>query len=136
MEALVLKSKLILHVFFSKHDRVLVAKLFFNSIKCKLSKKNMRFVKISWYDIICRDCGNKLRRFRVIYHVHCLETVGSPEKFLRVEKDSVRFWSNNDDQIWVWLWNIDCSQWNFDEFSNPFDNFNSFTVTSWFKLKF
>jgi hypothetical protein len=41
--------RLILHVLYSKHDHVLVAKLFIDSMKCKLSPKVMKSVKMSSY---------------------------------------------------------------------------------------
>ena len=43
------------------------------------------------HDIICGACGKKLRRFRIICHVRCLQTEVSLMKNRTVEKDSVRF---------------------------------------------
>ena len=43
------------------------------------------------YDIIGRGCGKKLRRFRTICHVRCLQTEASQKKNPGVEKESVRF---------------------------------------------
>ena len=42
-------------------------------------------------DIIRGGCGNKLRRFRTICHVRCLQTEVSQKKNRSIEKDSVRF---------------------------------------------
>ena len=42
-------------------------------------------------DIICGGYGKKLRRFRIICHVRCLQTEVSHKKNGNVEKDSVRF---------------------------------------------
>ena len=42
------------------------------------------------HDIICGGCGKKLRRFRTINHIGCLETEVSQKKNRSVEKDSVR----------------------------------------------
>jgi hypothetical protein len=46
-EDVLLISKLILHILFNKYNHMLVAKLFFDSIKWNLRYKNMRFVKMS-----------------------------------------------------------------------------------------
>jgi hypothetical protein len=46
-EDVLLISKLILHILFNKYNHVLVAKLFFDSIKWNLRYKIMRFVKMS-----------------------------------------------------------------------------------------
>ena len=43
------------------------------------------------YDIIRGGRGKKLRRFRTIYHVRCLQAEVSPKKNRSVEKDSIRF---------------------------------------------
>ena len=43
------------------------------------------------HDIIRGGHGKKLRRFRTIYHVRCLQTEVSQKKNRSVEKDSVRF---------------------------------------------
>ena len=43
------------------------------------------------YDIIGRGCGKKLRRFRTICHVRCLQAKVSHKKNRSVENDSVRF---------------------------------------------
>ena len=42
-------------------------------------------------DIIHGGCGKKLRRFRIICHVRCLQIEVSHKKNGNVEKDSVRF---------------------------------------------
>ena len=44
-----------------------------------------------FHDIIHGDYGKKLRRFRTIYHVLCLQNEVSQKKNHSVEKDSVRF---------------------------------------------
>ena len=43
------------------------------------------------HDIIRGGCGKKLRRFRIICHVRCLQTEVSRKKIGNVEMDSVRF---------------------------------------------
>ena len=43
------------------------------------------------HDIIHGGRGKKLRRFRTISHIRCLQTKVSQKKNRSVEKDSVRF---------------------------------------------
>ena len=43
------------------------------------------------HDIIRGGCGKKLRRFRTICHIRCLQTEVSHKKNGNVEKDSIRF---------------------------------------------
>ena len=43
------------------------------------------------HDIIRGGHGKKLKRFRTIYHVRCLQTEASPKKNRSDEKDLVRF---------------------------------------------
>ena len=43
------------------------------------------------HDIIRGGCDKKLRKFRIIFHVRCLQPEASPKKNRSVEKDSVRF---------------------------------------------
>ena len=82
-------------------------------------------------DIIRGGCGKKLRRFRTIYHVRCLQTKVSQKKNRSVEMDSVRFRvkvtielgfgfktfyiGNREHRLFMW---------NFCNFFDPFDNFN------------
>ena len=61
----------------------------------KFLKKQAKSQK-SWdlsrsHDIIRGGCGKKLRRFRTIYHVRCLQIEVSQKKNRSVGKDSVRF---------------------------------------------
>ena len=58
----------------------------------------MRFSRS--HDIIRGGCGKKLRRFRTICHVRCLQAKVSHKKNRSVENDSVRF-GVSDDRIVV-----------------------------------
>ena len=75
-----------------------MAEWFLNSKKGKRSLKIMRFVKIS--DIKRGGRGKKLRRFRTICHIRCLQTKISQKKNHSVEKNLVRF-GVSDDRIVV-----------------------------------
>ena len=83
------------------------------------------------HDIICGGCGQKLRRFRKISHVRCLQTEVSQKKNRSVEKDSVRFGVKVRIELGVDITTFCIANrehrlpmCNFGKFLDPFDNFN------------
>ena len=88
-EALPRKWKEFLSLMFKKHDHEHVAKWFLNSKKANEVWKSLDLSRSR--DIIHRGRGKKLRRFRTIYHVRCLQTKESQKKNRSVEKDLVGF---------------------------------------------
>ena len=82
-------------------------------------------------DIIRGGCGKKLRRFRTICHVRCLQTEVSHKKNGNIEKDSVRFGVKVTielgftSKLFVYaIENIDWFLCNFGNLLDLFDNFN------------
>ena len=88
-EALLGKWKEISNILFRKHDHERVAKWFLNSKKANEVWKTWDLSRSR--DIIRGGDGKKLRMFRTICHVRCLQIKVSHKKNRNVEKNSVRF---------------------------------------------
>ena len=81
-------------------------------------------------DIIRGGRGKKLRMFRTICHVRCLQTEVSQKKNRSVENDSIRFrvkvtieLGSDFKTFLEAIENIDSFMCNFDNFLDLFDNF-------------
>ena len=133
-EALLGEWKEISTILFRKHDHEHVVVWFLNSKKSKWCLKNHE---------ICQDLMilyvvamvKKLRMFRTICHVRCLQTKVSHKKNYSVEKDSVKFGVKVmielglTSKLFVYvIENIDWFLCNFGNLLDPFDNSNLLSV--------
>ena len=71
-EALVSKWKGISNILFRKHYHERGAELFLNFEKANKVWKSLGLLRS--HDTIPWGCGKKLRRFRIIFHIRCLQT--------------------------------------------------------------
>ena len=138
-EALPEEWKEISNILFRKHDHEHVAIKFLNSKKANKVWKPRDLSRS--HDIIRGGCAQKLRRFRIIFHVRCLQTEASPKKNRSVENDSVRFGVKVRIELGVDITTFCIANrehrlpmCNFGKFLDPFDNFNLLSVIKKFYL--